>query len=764
MKDKKKIGVLIVPLILITSLLVVSEPVMALIERENEFSKDVLFKMSSYVLEQYTIHKEKKWDLKKNSYVKLGFDFSLGEFHVNLPTTIKATYDTTLEQGETNPVDMVVETHDGDGPEFEFFVGFRAWIEYDPPGPSWLGLGKRRKDFGKFISIESDFKPPLSGEEVTLERREATFPFTFFKVITVDVGIATELTLRGDFVHGDAYENDYSSTDDGANLTDTGATGVKLPDDVEQFNITQPLQNAGWILNGDWFADFGVENLTYKIKIFEKISPVVRVSIDWVEIATWDIYWAELPGQEFYISGSPGSIKYRMQRIPFGLITPPIFHLGTVDAYGLHFPKLSPGSTVMLNIPIMMSSFNVSLEEVDFFDTTIDFYYENETVPYNSITLTQSNWTNMHGYNNMTAIVQIPLYENVTGYHSIDIALNNITIRGDFNGTGPEDVTALGSNASFYFTYALPDLDVGKLAATTEGYEPYTPGTYPFEVLGLFNGTMAKIEANITNRGRSMSSQMNISLWIYPGVASHPINITDLISGSTLYEWVLREPLLESQSHKQSFYWYVDSSWIDQNITFIVKVQSVNQIIDKDMTEVDNYMLAPGYVMFTATGMNITYWDTYYSFRYLFNVYGSNHAQTVSLTAEEAINNNYTRPNEFINAMHDIAGNETLTIQELAGKVPDDILSEYSIKVGELSSLTTQLKTETNGSKVYLGVLKVMDLQSRIIILVEKIPAPVGGIHIPVNKLELLAPYIGLAMLLAVAAVTVGYVKKRKRQ
>lgn len=42
-------------------------------------------------------------------------------------------------------------------------------------------------------------------------------------------------------------------------------------------------------------------------------------------------------------------------------------------------------------------------------------------------------------------------------------------------------------------------------------------------------------------------------------------------------------------------------------------------------------------------------------------------------------------------------------------------------------------------------------------------PTPVGGIYIPVNKLELLAPYIGLTILLALAVVTVGYVKKRKR-
>jgi len=43
-------------------------------------------------------------------------------------------------------------------------------------------------------------------------------------------------------------------------------------------------------------------------------------------------------------------------------------------------------------------------------------------------------------------------------------------------------------------------------------------------------------------------------------------------------------------------------------------------------------------------------------------------------------------------------------------------------------------------------------------------PAPVGGISIPVDKLELLAPYIGLTVLLAVAVLAVVYVKKRKRK
>ena len=40
---------------------------------------------------------------------------------------------------------------------------------------------------------------------------------------------------------------------------------------------------------------------------------------------------------------------------------------------------------------------------------------------------------------------------------------------------------------------------------------------------------------------------------------------------------------------------------------------------------------------------------------------------------------------------------------------------------------------------------------------------PVDGNQIPVNGLELLAPYIGLTILLAVVVTTVAYVKKRKR-
>ena len=42
-------------------------------------------------------------------------------------------------------------------------------------------------------------------------------------------------------------------------------------------------------------------------------------------------------------------------------------------------------------------------------------------------------------------------------------------------------------------------------------------------------------------------------------------------------------------------------------------------------------------------------------------------------------------------------------------------------------------------------------------------PEPVGGIIVPVNRLGLLAPWMGLAGLAALAALTVALLRKRRR-
>jgi len=67
------------------------------------------------------------------------------------------------------------------------------------------------------------------------------------------------------------------------------------------------------------------------------------------------------------------------------------------------------------------------------------------------------------------------------------------------------------------------------------------------------------------------------------------------------------------------------------------------------------------------------------------------------------------------------------------------------------------LGTWTAYAGVQIGEEKVNDT------LTFMVGFSVGGVWIPVNKLELLAPYIGLTILLAIAVITVGYVKNRKR-
>jgi hypothetical protein len=70
---------------------------------------------------------------------------------------------------------------------------------------------------------------------------------------------------------------------------------------------------------------------------------------------------------------------------------------------------------------------------------------------------------------------------------------------------------------------------------------------------------------------------------------------------------------------------------------------------------------------------------------------------------------------------------------------------------------------EQHGDSEVSDAFHVPDTKYVTITFYENCFKPVGGISIPVNKLELLAPYIGLTILLAVAVALVVYVKKRKR-
>jgi len=108
--------------------------------------------------------------------------------------------------------------------------------------------------------------------------------------------------------------------------------------------------------------------------------------------------------------------------------------------------------------------------------------------------------------------------------------------------------------------------------------------------------------------------------------------------------------------------------------------------------------------------------------------------------------------------------------------IPDPVDGAYAIKIvgtstGEYTlvvELATVEKTTTNTYTGNISIGQILESQVNIsegemASTEPALTSPVGGIYIPVNKLELLAPYIGLTILLAAAVTTVVYVKKRKR-
>jgi len=107
--------------------------------------------------------------------------------------------------------------------------------------------------------------------------------------------------------------------------------------------------------------------------------------------------------------------------------------------------------------------------------------------------------------------------------------------------------------------------------------------------------------------------------------------------------------------------------------------------------------------------------------------------------------------------------------------IPDPLDGVYDIKIvgtntGEYTLVVELATVENITAHTYTGNISVGQiLESQAIVSEGEMTSTppsttaVGGISIPVNKLELLAPYIGLTTLLSVAVIAVVYVKKRKR-
>jgi len=95
--------------------------------------------------------------------------------------------------------------------------------------------------------------------------------------------------------------------------------------------------------------------------------------------------------------------------------------------------------------------------------------------------------------------------------------------------------------------------------------------------------------------------------------------------------------------------------------------------------------------------------------------------------------------------------------------IPHDLMEPpYTVTVDGHSPLYVNYTLYDNGTHRWIS-FTYQHSTHEVVIAQTPPTAPVGGVCIPVNKLELLAPYIGLTILLAVAVITAVYVKKRKR-
>jgi hypothetical protein len=150
------------------------------------------------------------------------------------------------------------------------------------------------------------------------------------------------------------------------------------------------------------------------------------------------------------------------------------------------------------------------------------------------------------------------------------------------------------------------------------------------------------------------------------------------------------------------------------------------------------------------------------SFNYPVNVKDYNHypyLKAVQQTLEKAyyVTEVTSFSHQGVNA-HRLVSTETwrpiYVLWKDNGTATVDLSSEFNETVKVTASVS---------GNVILSEPNAIEVGSEAIIVEEVAgQAPVGGIWSPVDKLELLAPYIGLTILVAIAVTTIVYVKKRK--
>lgn len=692
----------------------------------EEFTDNILFRKPYLSLPTWEL--DETWDFAVGVVGAEAY-FSLGECYIRLPTTVKAKYDTTIRKGDTNTVDMSIDTYNSDGLEFEFRIGFEASLTWDPVWGDKTTLGE--VDYG--FSLEKDFTPPLGGDKVCLASDDLSASLELCDCVKLEIGLEVRLEITGNKVFGDYWlDDDYCVDHD---IDPSGVVMTTKDTYTEQFSIEQ-TQLSGT----DGYVDFGVNraNLMYRVTYTVKLDPYIKfeIKVDGIH-EDWTWYLADTFGHPggFPIwekdddipvdTENSDDLDYVMSRtvnVDQQEYDIPIFTIGPAEP----LPGVIAGFPVIVDIPINQIAVDLPPSfTID--DTTIDIYYANGSLM-KSVAITPTDFANKL----KTISIAIPSAP-VVGYDHIEFSLNTPVISNPPEYGHVTDVPAF-SIASLMFTYQLPDLDIQRLDVVAVDYiEPSIAYEYAISVEVENNGTLG-------------SPPSSVRLWLYDGI---PVSHLDqqsmefLISKSTLIGTRPLNFLTPGAAQLVTFYWH-DVSWVGRYATFIAEVVQVMP----EISDTNNRALATAWVMSRAHDIAINRLEP----------------SKIWVLVGEQIHFDITVKNEGLET-------ESFVVEFYAGESLIDSTTVASLSPGSTQDLVFYWAPECGGAGTYEFEALVPpisfedDTIDNFYVCTVDVSDSVGGVWVPADKPGLLAPYIGLASTILVATVaTAVYVKRVKRR
>lgn len=574
----KKLERLILCLVLLTGFLMI-EPAYAYYENVEEFEDKVLFKKTYLDLGTW----ERTWEKDLGIWGKLKTKayFSLGKLYIKLPTKIRTKYDTTIEYTEENMVEMLIDTYNGPGKEFEFEIGADIYLKW-----STIFGDLKVGDFPTGFDIDGDFEPPLGvGEQAYTGSDGAAASIGLYKALSLDVGFQVRLKIEGIEVYGGYWEDDPYVV-----AKEQGASGVRFYQQntwYTQFSVHEDQLPISIPLDG--YVDFGVNNLKYKVKYTVQIAGSIGLSVLGMSWSYTIPLWSDIKSFTDNIdvdSGNSDDTSYQMTR----------FFVYLLNEYGIPWYGIgplppvaaNPGASIVVDIPIKEIAINLP-SLFDIADTYIEVYWENGTLMKTISGVSRSDFLN--GWISGITI-DIPSIPDVD-YHYIEFRLKTPEITspdwfGDWIGA-PDFV-----NATMMFWFRLPDLNILDMSLSIS--EGTTYDTY-------------NIDVEVDNVGDIASPIIpsGVKLYLYDGIPNMTQNNFDfdtVIGQSTLIESKQLDALSPNQSQIVHFSWTSSSQWVGKDIAFIASIGSLNPVAER--TPINNRAFVTTHVMDRQHDIEVT--------------------------------------------------------------------------------------------------------------------------------------------------------------